>query len=178
MSARDDAAAGAAAGWWADQVGGSVLHDNGDRSMTGAMATTFAGMLADQHPVTEEAVSSFRRFLANELSVMLATRSYGVSVGTDYHPDMTLAECAEAAGIDGSRFPWKTHMWVHPDHVTVNAGYGASSRLLWTASSYEPRLCGACHYEDLPDGGYRKLPEVCSLWTYHDGPHHFSEQES
>lgn len=167
-------AAEAAATWWAQQIGAPTFDAIGntgspkERQQMG-MAGMLAGLLADQHPVTAGQAQRFVGLLAERISKALP-RGY-VSLAVDYGPCLELAEPANAAGIDASRFPWKTHMAVYPDHVVASLGYGASSELVWHAPDWTRPACAMQRYVDTPDGDYQALDELCGRPRYHPGGH-------
>jgi hypothetical protein len=61
----------------------------------------------------------------------------------DYHPDETLSQAAEFAGISHARFPIKTSMRVAQDYVAFSMGYGADG------SNHYPLNNGAWLITDL-----------------------------
>lgn len=126
----------AAAMWWVNVLQNPKL-DNGDTSEIGAM-TALLGMMS-QRPQPIDGLEAFAVILSEKLNEQLKepdgyVSRYGISLGVDYDPDLTLRECAERAGLRlgmGS-WPWKTHMWVKPDEVTVSYGYRAEPQVIWS----------------------------------------------
>lgn len=122
----------AAVDWWGEAIR-QAKFDNGDPSLAGGMTTMLANMLSRQHPVTDEQVEAFKVALAPCIDKMLdgadpedpSFGSYSRTLGVDYGPDRALATAAKECGIDYSRFPCKTVMWINPGHVSVSHGYGA-----------------------------------------------------
>jgi hypothetical protein len=174
-----DTAARAAALWWAQAVGAPVFDGLGstrdaeraaDPRHTGAyeMAELLAGLNAAQTPMTDDMGQRFADLLTEVIARQLDGRSYGVSLGVDYGPDLELGDAARAAGISLSRFPWKTNMWVKADHVTVSAGYGAPTRIVWSAPDWERPLCGQRPYDVET---HKSRDELCGLPLYHEGDH-------
>lgn len=166
-------AARAAALWWAEQVGAPVFDNLGaTRSQYGRqerdaneMAGLMASLIASDNPVSEEAGAAFADELERRITAEMPERSPFVSLGVDYGPDLILAEPAAAAGVALSRFPWKTHMHVRPDHVIAARGYGYPYRLVWTAPGWRRPLCENQRYED-----QEPRDEVCPKPKYHEEP--------
>ena len=161
-------AARAAAEWWADAIGAPTFritdeNSGPDERADAAFGSTMASILAARHPVSDE---TGRRFI-DALEAIVAEGSHysGAGLHTDYGPDGALAAAADAAGVDYSRFPYKTNMWIKGDHVYVSAGYGARSTLIWHAPDWQRPVCETQHYE-----GDDPRDEVCSLQRYHAGP--------
>lgn len=125
-----------AAKWWADKICGDVKFDNGDDSMNGLFCMVMAKSLVK--PVTEEQKNSFIENLAE--SIVKEQRDL---LDVDYHPDRLLSEAAQAAGISGNNFPWKTVMWIVEDEETkeikilVKAGYGAEQKQIYPVQDGE-----------------------------------------
>jgi hypothetical protein len=132
-----------AARWWADRLRHGAKQDNGD---------TLAGIFAalSRVDVDPEQVDLFERVLKSVLLVHLVRTwkpdepQFGSAIraiGCDYGPDNVLSEAAKAADIPTScpPFPMKTMMWIDPDSVRVEYGYGARPVTLWaTASHFDP----------------------------------------
>ena len=102
--------------WWANKLQ-NVHHDNGDP--ISALAMMMADMIAEKHKPTEEQIDIFKR----ELKTKIEERSE-CRLSCDYGPCKDLADAAEAAGIDNSRFPYKTYMVITEKEVRVSDGYG------------------------------------------------------
>ena len=171
-------AAVAAANWWAKAIGAPTFRNTCERDSTqdqlnGGMAGMLASVLADQHPVTEETGAAFAELLAEEITRRTADGRVGVTLGVDYGPDMVLAGVAGRVGVDGSRFPWKTTMWVKGDIVTVSAGYGAAQRIVWASDEWMANRppCARQRWDRTRgcDAEYTGDPFVCSLLKYHEG---------
>jgi len=165
-----EAAARAAAEWWAEQIGAPVFRairgDEPDRQSQdfGAMTMMLGTILADRHPIREGQGEKFVTILAAAIAEGLDRNDYGLNLGVDYGPDRMLAEAAEAVGIHTGRFPYKTHMWIKCDHVTAALGYGAKSRLIWSAPDWERPTCGQHEY----DANFNALDGVCVKPRYHE----------
>ena len=177
-------AAIAAAEWWAGAVGAPSFNhvSNEERDDISDMTQMMASMLAAKFEVSEEAGAKFATELAKIIDKQLTDRDWGVTLGVDYGPDRELAEAAEKAGINRSRFPWKTNMWIKHDHVTVSAGYRAATELIWASDEWLANrpMCASRKWDedkymasldkDKPwDRRYRGEPWVCSKPKYHDG---------
>lgn len=111
-------------------------RDNGD--ISGDLAALLMGPTKEASKA--ESVETFKTALRSMLNARLSGDYKHVAFGVDYHPDRELANAAIAAGIDTdltSPFPWKTVMWVTPEKVSVRQGYGAESRVLWSAETAE-----------------------------------------
>lgn len=148
-----DTAPQAAAAWWAVQIGAPML-------MLGE---------SSKHPVTAEQGSAFATALQAKLEAELdrieALGLKSVSLGVDYGPEPILDDAAEEVGVSRSRFPWKTHMHVHRDHVIASSGYRGAWTLVWSAPDWIRPACGQHKYTD----DWEPLNLVCSQPMYHDG---------
>jgi len=129
----------AAVNWWVDILKGNPNHDNGE-----SLQSIFANLCARTlKPLSEEKIYTFRLSLTEGITKRIEKLGHdpnnpmwGSSLrcfGTDYHPDVVLAEAAEKAEIDAIslRFPIKTLMWINPGEVTVSRGYGAKSEVIY-----------------------------------------------
>jgi hypothetical protein len=160
------AGARAAAEWWAEQIGHpihKVVDDNatGDERFTGDFAFMAMQIVSGRHPVGDDAAHKFVEELSGR------QRGGFNNLGVDYGPDRQLAESADAAGIHYSRFPFKTHMWIRPDHVTAALGYHGVTRIVWSAPDWVRPACGTHQYDD----EWNALGPVCSKPIYHEDEH-------
>lgn len=131
----------AAAMWWTSILRDPKL-DNGDDSPMMAVITTLS---KEHHPAQpEDGLELFFLHLSGYLNDKLGEMNpdsyevrYGIGLSVDYHPDQVLAECATVAGLrlGISDWPWKTHMTVKPDEVSVSYGYRAQPEVVWTKQS-------------------------------------------
>ena len=124
-------AARTAARWWADQLRGGSKLDMGADSKPAEMAEIMGQILQRKEldGMQPDSINAFEEKLAEAIEVQLS--EYGrATFGVDYHPDMILADAAEAAELQlgMTTLPWKTHMWVNPTKVEVSAGYGAPAQ--------------------------------------------------
>jgi hypothetical protein len=164
-------AAEAAAKWWAEAIGAPEFkatgeNDSGEDRFTMGMAGALAGILADRHPVSQAQAQEFVKELTKIIEERQARCAWRTSLATDYGPDFELAKAADAAGVNSSRFPWKTHMAIRPDHVIVSAGYGAPDKLIWHEPSWQRPTCDSMRYDE---SFTEALDELCSLPRYHAG---------
>lgn len=127
-------AATAATAWWVEQLINpsffvtTAEDDRYDPSAVDDRATLRA--IADAHPVTDAQLATFAHALESIIMRNIDDDEYGLHV--DYDPDPDLAEAASAAGIDYSRFPLKTHLWLHGGkRVTASVGYRAPEQVVW-----------------------------------------------
>jgi hypothetical protein len=135
-----------AAKWWADQLRGPAVQDNGDKFMSGF--ATAASMMCK--PLAPEVIAKFEAELRtrlaakyNELKCWYPSNPNWASamrvIHVDYNPCGPLLDAAEAVGVDmpSLRFPIKTCVWVNPGRVEVARGYGAARRVVYVADSAE-----------------------------------------
>lgn len=118
-----DEIADVACNWWIDAIDHPTF-DNGDTSDIGGFTMMFAMLNHAQKPgLSEESKQRFKEALKKRIKMELLTRrSFSLSV--DYGPDRILSDAASEAGIIAD-FPWKTHMRIDRDKITVSCGYGA-----------------------------------------------------
>ncbi|PIE00425.1 MAG: hypothetical protein CSA81_13745 [Acidobacteria bacterium] len=125
----------AAARWWTSVLRDGPKFDNG--AELPPIMQVVMSLSEDYRPeYPDDSLSRFEAILAHKLDQSIGGdyASYGISFGVDYHPDAFLEECARQAGIfrEGvTEWPWKTHMWVKPDEVSVRYGYGAEREVIW-----------------------------------------------
>lgn len=161
-------AAAAAAQWWAQAVC-NPRFDNGSGDIAGLLAV----MVSEQHPVGASEAQRFAAALAPKLErYAKADSDYAGCVGVDYGPDPVLGDAAKEAGISRNRFPWKTNMWIRSDLVTVSAGYGAGTALVWASDEWLATrpLCDSQKYDTekyRTDRDYHGEPWSCSLPVHH-----------
>jgi hypothetical protein len=133
------------------------------------LASVMQSMLASSHPVDQAAGDKFVAELTKRITELLECGRW-VSLGVDYGPDMILYNAAEAAGVNSSRFPWKTHMSVTAEYVTASLGYGARDRLVWSSPDWQRPACGNNRYVG---SGYEQQVDtanvICTRPKYHDG---------
>ena len=161
----------AAAEWWAEQIDCPTFKlvpdgDHPDRAH-GDFATSMLDVIASRHPVKDGQGERFVAALAPWIDEQLAKDERGgVTLATDYGPDLELANAATAAGIHLSRFPVKTVMWAKRDHVTAALGYHGRTRLIWSAPDWIRPPCGQHHYDR--DMDLAETNEVCAKPRYHE----------
>jgi hypothetical protein len=131
----------AAVRWWVSALR-SPHFDNGD-----ALQSGLARMAASRVNVSEEALVTFGRLLAERLPAFLragwwdkAIAENCQSLGSaarvlvcDYGPGGLLRDCASDAGVPGLRFPFKTCMRINPGCVQVGCGYRAPFEVIYGA---------------------------------------------
>lgn len=128
-SALDEAAVAAAAKWWADKYRSPVVIMNNGEPIASALGTSLAN--SEPHANAGQA-DAFQGLLHVAIAVHLAkTEDSHMYLGVDYHPDRTLTEACEAAGVSLRRLPWKTSMFIDRGVVKVREGYGADSRQIF-----------------------------------------------
>lgn len=170
----------AAAEWWAKQIANPTFRTTSaeeDRASTSEefritlLGNYLAHRLADQHPVTTGQLATFTSALEAIISRDTDDRGWHYGLHVDYHPDHSLTEAANTAGINESRFPYKTHLWLHQNGtVTARLGYGAPEQLVWAPADWQRPTCGELRREPKPDGGAYDFvyhPEVCGRPKYH-----------
>lgn len=109
-----------AVNWWAEKVGGSQPHSNGNDGLASVMAC----MMADvgRKPVSESQIAVFKEELAKRITEV-GERSR-IFLSCDYGPCKMLSESAEIAGINVLNFPFKTDMTIlDGKKVLVSDGY-------------------------------------------------------
>jgi len=115
----------------------SDLRDDPNGSM--GLAQMMATSVAAKTGVSEDSLCAF----GGRLTTLLRNKTtydretgefvvredgwYQTSLGVDYGPDAVLAEAGKSAGIPEGRWPWKTHMWISSDYVSLSYGYGAET---------------------------------------------------
>lgn len=175
-------AARAAAEAWADQLFGTLpgrdagLRDEDD-------PTGFAEGLLLLHAVVSADKGSqdrakFVEVMTRHVDARIREGADYLIYATDYGPDRYVwDEIIRESGVPPGRFPWKSCMWIRPDHVTASFGYQAAPVLLWHAEDWQRPECGSAEYVDDPAEryGYRKTGRVCVAPMYHDGGHDYSE---
>lgn len=124
-----DEVAEAACNWWID----AITHpkfDNGDSSEIGGITMMLAMLNHIQKPVLSDDVKQrFKESLKKRIKMELLTR-ISVSLSVDYGPDDILSAAASESGIIAD-FPWKTHMRIERDKISVSCGYGAPYNIIF-----------------------------------------------
>lgn len=113
------------------------LGKNSNEPPDSLLANTVASVLASKLPKnnTTEVLAHFGEELKTLLSGPIEWESeFGGKrekhttlfrdLGVDYHPDIPLQKAAERSGLK-IEFPWKTHMWLNEDSLSLRYGYGA-----------------------------------------------------
>lgn len=158
----------AAAQWWAVQVGAPVHKattlgpDDPDREY-GEFVFAAMGLLASDHPVDSAASAKF----VEALAAAIDRSGLPLTLSVDYGPCSTLADAAAAAGVDNTRFPIKTRMWIRADHITAALGYASPSKLIWAEPGWQHPACDSQRYT----ADFEPRDEICSKLRYHDGDH-------
>lgn len=121
-----------AVNWWANAIV-NPKFDNGDDKNTGTMAFFLAMMVNSKSSISKEQIDIFKKELADIIVEEMEFSWNGeCSLDVDYQPDMLLYEAAREAGINSDmRFPWKTHMYISKDKVSVSEGYRSPLETLW-----------------------------------------------
>jgi hypothetical protein len=118
-----------AAKFWADFLRKDFDQDNGDIGQS-MLANMTKGMLPE---IDSKRVDKFQEYLEESIQQMWDSSSYEF-IGVDYHPDLTLSDAAEKAGLGDlfNRLPFKTSMWLDSkaNEVKVSVGYRAKSENL------------------------------------------------
>lgn len=118
--------------WWANAVC-NPKFDNGDDSKTGSMLTFMAMLLGNSgEELSQDSISTFKKYLGESL-MKAFEHCDKIYLDVDYDPCFTLASVANEAGISTRRFPWKTFMEVSKTEISVQAGYSATFKTIWTA---------------------------------------------
>ncbi len=114
--------------FWAGYLPRQTVHNNGD-----GVASLMMTLVASSGPgVTPEQITRFRESLTELLTDATKTSDSSLYVGTDYAPELLLADACRAAGIIGwHSLPCKTRSWISPGEVTVAEGYGGSLRVIY-----------------------------------------------
>lgn len=164
-------ASAAAASWWANKLN-NPSFDNGDTES--GLASMLAMSVARMSPdLTIDQKQRFFNVLAPEIEKNLV-RAGSVSLGVDYGPDPILGDAADSSGVPTSRFPWKTHMYVYPDYVTVSVGYHGQSILVWASDEWLKNrpICGIQRYDNSKSHNTKYMgdPFQCGLLKYHNEP--------
>ncbi len=169
----DQAAAEAAAAWWATQIRSTTAETDGlhaglsrDQAMTALGGIGLRSMQLDSAPpVTDEMAAAFAADLARRIAAEPDAR---VRVFVDYAPVQLLRDAAEAAGVHTAHFPQKTRMTIHPGHVIAKAGYSEPWRLIWSAPGWQHPQCGV---QEWPEGADDPVGPECGRPRWHDGRH-------
>jgi len=123
--AMDEKTAKRAAKWWADFLRRPVPPDNGDRSEIGIMTLGLGSMLQDTL-MAKFPADGADKFEAALVSILTEIDRPMVTLDVDYHPDYTLNQAAERAGVDVDwLLPLKSVMWISGDEIRVAQGYGS-----------------------------------------------------
>ena len=111
--------------YWRCKLDNGRSHDNGDNSDASAMASILATMVSLQNPVSKEQLDNFEKYLVEE--VHKALEKYpdmnSIDMYSDYAPGWILGEAAKRAGINQSRFPWKTGLFIRPNVILESQTY-------------------------------------------------------
>jgi hypothetical protein len=142
--------AAAAAGYWADLLRGgrspSLTRDAGHPD--DARSTMGDLMLAMMPRPASDNVDIFEQRLMTLVEAQLR-RCGEAWLDVDYSPEGRLAEPARTAGVSG--FPFKTHMRVDHEEMSVREGYGADDRVLCTTKRRAiQRAASKLHWADSP----------------------------
>lgn len=120
------------ADWWYDRML-RPRHDTGDKSIHGAIGGMLAGMVANEHHVTDtpELRQKFRDALVTACQPTTLDERGRIwwedSVSTDYGPGHALGLAMDVCGIHSSRAPLKTgtHIYGAGLVILIGDGYGA-----------------------------------------------------
>ena len=116
-----------------------ALGENGDRDdpsgsmrVGQSMAAAIATDIKTEVVVFERFRCELKRYLMEQTKFDSDTKrlvfdekgGYVMSLGVDYHPELPLLQAAYTAGLKESLFPWKTHMYISSEHLSLRYGYG------------------------------------------------------
>lgn len=131
----------AAAEWWAAKLSTHPGRSNGRKGVddpTGLANVLIQMDAASAKPADASQLEKFIDILSASISKRMDSQTYTkcLTIATDYHPDWTLSESANAVGIDLKRFPWKTVMWVEPGFVYAKPVYHPNEEVIFPEGSY------------------------------------------
>ena len=117
-----------AVNWWAN----AILHpqfDNGS-GVDGLFAMM---MVKPSNSVTQSQLTAFKEQLAKLIVKNMKNSPYNdCEISVDYSPNCTLSKASKKAGFPNTvMFPWKTHMTITEEQVSVSSGYCAPREILW-----------------------------------------------
>lgn len=125
----------AAAQWWADQLTnpkfdnlGSTRGRNAKETRINDFASMLATVSAAKSQVDQAQLDSFKEAIVDAVN---SAEWFDGCLYVDYGPDRLLSEAAARAGIDRSRFPWKSGTWMRDGQVTAACGYGAPREIIF-----------------------------------------------
>ncbi len=106
-----------------------MLDDNFDFSKAGSAAEAAAlwwGRILAAHRTPEAEAKRFALKLQEELEQVLSPQGWGGALIGTYHykPCNFLRDAARAAGIEPKEWPFRKHLLVYPDIVTVTETNG------------------------------------------------------
>lgn len=125
----------AAAQWWADRLVnpkfdnlGSTRGQNAEETRVNDFASMLAMVNAERSQVNQERLDAFKQAVVEAVN---SAEWFDGCLYVDYGPDRLLSEAAAKAGIDSSRFPWKSGTWMQDGQVTAACGYGAPREIIF-----------------------------------------------
>ena len=119
------------ADWWFAKFTGRPRHDNGAPGhLPSLMAGSIASTIAEKHSVDGSTANrdKFRAALVARAQPVDEKWWHDSHIGTDYHPDKSLAEAMADCGIDQSRAPWKTNTHVYGSGLVISVADGYAAR--------------------------------------------------
>lgn len=113
--------------WWANYLEKPARGDsaNGGLEGFGSVLATFAKMTA-QKSVTADQIEVFKKSLTEQVAQNIYDTypDQTLAIGTDWFPEMELAEACRQSGISGTEFPSKTTMWIDFGKGTISVAVG------------------------------------------------------
>lgn len=125
-----------AAKWWADKLRniGPGNFNNGDDSLAGGIAMILGSLIAMESEPSSKSIDLFEQNLADTIKEHVES-SGPLILSVDYGPDALLGKIALKSGVNTNGFPWRTTMWIETEKVSVCAGYGAPTKIIFPESS-------------------------------------------
>ncbi len=123
--------------WWANYLEKPARGDsaNGGIGGFGSVLATFAKITV-QKPVTKDQIELFKKSLTEQVgrNIYDTHPDQTLTIGTDWAPEMELANACHESGVSGTEFPSKTTMWINFGKGTISVAVGITdSKVIYTA---------------------------------------------
>ena len=121
--------------WWSEIISDETRGGNMGNDIDSKILMTFSDILYSKNSISSEQITKFKEILARK--IMAAIYEYEgdtVQINCDYGPDILLYEAMKESGINTTRTPFKTNMYIKAHSVEVKYGYGAEYTTLFDST--------------------------------------------
>ena len=125
-----------AVNWWAEIINRKMRGGSLGKDPDSKFAMAFADMAYPKNSLSQEKINKFKEILAKKIMEEIYQSGYDtIKMECDYGASWLLYDAMKEVGIETSRTPFKTIMYIRPYYVAVEEGYGAKGVTLYDSTN-------------------------------------------